>query len=43
VEMGIFVLLDKAWTRRVRAIGMPGRQFYAFAEPDIDKFLEAIA
>jgi hypothetical protein len=36
-----FVLLDKAWTHRVRAIGMPGRQIYAFSEPDIDEFLDA--
>lgn len=34
-----FVLLDKAWTHRARAITMPGRQFYAFY--DADQFLDA--
>ena len=34
------VLLDKSWTQRVRAIAMPGRQLYAFSEPELDQFLD---
>jgi hypothetical protein len=36
-----FVLLDRSWTRRVRALSMPGRALYAFAEPELDGFLDA--
>jgi hypothetical protein len=36
-----FVLLDKAWTQRARAITMPDHPFYAFYEAEIDQFLDA--
>ena len=38
---GDFVLLDTTWTRRVRNLHMPGRTVYAFAEPELDQFLDA--
>jgi len=38
---GDFVLLDKSWTRRVRDLKMPGHLLYAFAEPELDSFLDA--
>jgi hypothetical protein len=41
VAYGDFVLLDKSWTRRVRALMMPGHPLYAFAEPELDSFLDA--
>jgi hypothetical protein len=36
-----FVLLDKAWARRARAVSMPDRRFYAFYGAEIDQFLDA--
>jgi hypothetical protein len=36
-----FVLLDKAWTQRARAITMPDHPFYVFYDAEIDQFLEA--
>lgn len=37
-----FVLLDKTWTQRVRALSMPGRAVHAFYEAEVDHFLNAL-
>jgi hypothetical protein len=37
-----FVLLDRSWAHRVRSLSMPGRRVYAFYEPEIDQFLDAL-